>query len=87
MKDIYKMKFHDEIEFETGAFGETVILRVPGGWIYDFTKFGGGEDNYTVSRSTTFVPFSNEFNETITNENDIARSSTFNNSRDIKHNW
>lgn len=59
-QDIFTMKLHDEIIPDSN----TVILRVPGGWLYMHL------------RGTTFVPFSREFMETPKEElrGDLARN-------------
>lgn len=44
--DIYSMSLHETIHI-----GEVQIIRVAGGWIYNFRK-----------GSEVFVPFSDEFN-------------------------
>jgi len=41
MKTIYELELHESVEIEDGI----VVMRVPGGWIYE----------------TVFVPYSNEF--------------------------
>jgi hypothetical protein len=59
--DIHEMELHQEQIYETGAFGETIIVRVPGGWIYSFTRYSSNEADGPISTSTTFVPYSVEF--------------------------
>ena len=48
--DIYKMELHESICGEGMS-----IMRVAGGWIYDFVAYNGFQS------STIFVPFNNEF--------------------------
>jgi hypothetical protein len=56
MNDLYEMELHDKISLDT----YDVILRVPGGWIYQFyTEREDGGWNPT----SQFVPFDNEFQE------------------------
>jgi len=50
MKDIYKLKLHEQISIDTNLF----VTRVPGGWLYSDRA---GENLF----NTVFVPFHNEF--------------------------
>lgn len=61
MKSIYDLKLH-----EFTRDGDTIITRVPGGWIYSTRK----QENLTGqvwgnmrTISDVFVPFNNEFKE------------------------
>lgn len=60
--NIYNMKLHDEFELWPGL----TITRVPGGWIYrtEAQQPGGWYINQC------FVPFNNEFLESIEKKND-----------------
>ena len=50
-KDLYEMLVLENVYFgNSGNF----VTRVPGGWIFTFVGAG-------IKRSSTFVPFSNEF--------------------------
>lgn len=49
MEKIYEMKLHDEICLDL----YTNVLRVPGGWIYQYSTEWTG--------TSQFVPFSDEF--------------------------
>jgi hypothetical protein len=51
--DIYGMKLHETIILFNNNATTHSILRVAGGWIYQFSY-----DTYATS---TFVPFDNEF--------------------------
>jgi len=53
-KNLYNLKLHESI---TEPFG-MLIMRVPGGWIYDCWDFENDK-----SKIGTFVPFDNEFME------------------------
>ena len=56
-KDIYKLNLH-----ETVRVGKSTVMRVPGGWIYSYSKetnaYGTG---VALSTRAVFVPFNNEF--------------------------
>lgn len=61
MKNIYDMKIHEKIEIGD----DTVVIRVPGGWIYRFFEFESysglnfvHHDNKKIN--SVFVPFSEE---------------------------
>lgn len=62
-KDVYKMKAHEmRMVGEIKDSLATVVLRVPGGWIYSqFDK----SHNMTAS---VFVPFNNEFQGQMSND-------------------
>ena len=51
-KTIYDLKLHETLEISGGM----VIMRVPGGWLYDCWDYDKSE-----YKQGTFVPFSNEF--------------------------
>lgn len=51
-KELYGLKLHESMRLSNG----TVIMRVPGGWIYDCWDCEVG-----TSKAGTFVPFNNEF--------------------------
>jgi len=54
---IYLLKLH-----ETTMIGNnTVVLRVPMGWIYTQTFSGSPHRNTSSSITSVFVPYSNEF--------------------------
>lgn len=53
---LYKMKLHEELNFNTFR-----ILRVPGGWIY--TLFVCDCYGIVTTNFGIFVPFHNEFQE------------------------
>jgi hypothetical protein len=56
---IYLLKLH-----ETAMIGNnTVVLRVPMGWIYTQTLSEGPHRNTSASITSVFVPYSNEFSE------------------------
>ena len=55
-KTIYNIKLHESISIDT-----VIILRVPGGWIYDEY-----DDNKDITTTSTFVPYNDEFNEVVT---------------------
>lgn len=48
--DIYKMELHEVLHSEGMN-----IMRVAGGWIYDFVAYNG------FPASTIFIPYNNEF--------------------------
>lgn len=52
-KEMFNLKLHETIETSFGI----VIMRVPGGWIYDC--WDTDNDKY---KQGTFVPLNNEFN-------------------------
>jgi len=61
---IYSMKLHEQRD--PGFTHGTLIIRVPGGWIYRFwedERNSGGDgqwsENYRIN--SVFVPFHNEF--------------------------
>lgn len=67
MNEIYEMKLHDIL---TPKDSDTQIQRVPGGWIYttyqteQYTQVDGTwSENYRLS--SVFVPFDNEFQESL----------------------
>lgn len=49
---IYNLELHESTTLPCG----TVVMRVPGGWIY-----GGWDIEKDCDRPGTFVPFNNEF--------------------------
>lgn len=51
-KTLYAMDLHDELQEGSNLF----IMRVPGGWIYNYFNSENGEPI-----CATFVPFHNEF--------------------------
>jgi hypothetical protein len=52
MKDIYRLKLHDTArQCESDSPLEYFIIRVAGGWIYN------------TGKTSTFVPWDNEFQE------------------------
>lgn len=62
--DLHKMKLHEEEHISVhGKITSTVIVRVPGGWIYHLMEhryiYSVGYDWQTIT--STFVPFNNEF--------------------------
>lgn len=52
MKEIYDLKLHESVRLDNGI----VIMRVPGGWIYDCW-----DCQTDTSKAGTFIPFNNEF--------------------------
>ncbi len=61
MQDIYGMKLHDRIVFQNFT-----VDRVPGGWLYTFIiehtyPSHSGRETGSISATTTFVPYSEEF--------------------------
>lgn len=56
-KTIYDLGLHEVLELPKGALN-TIVQRVPGGWIYNTWSFSEGVG---MSESTTFVPYSKEF--------------------------
>jgi len=64
MKDIYKLKLHDTCSLQSDRWGDIEIIRVPGGWLYDYTKFTSAEDELSpLAKAVVFVPFNNEFQQ------------------------
>lgn len=61
-KDCYKMKLGEKRYERNGLFFKELV-RVPGGWIYTH-GYEGSHDN-AGSTSCVFVPFNNEFNNSI----------------------
>ncbi len=64
MKDIYNMKLHEERHPELPH--ATIIIRVPGGWIYRFWEnesSSGGDGQWSENQriDSVFVPYNNEF--------------------------
>ncbi len=60
-QDIYAMKLHDRIVFQNYT-----IDRVPGGWLYTSViehtyPSHSGRETGSISATTTFVPYSEEF--------------------------
>ena len=54
---LYRLKLH-----ETTMIGNnTVVLRVPDGWIYTQTITDGHNKGRSVSITSVLVPYSNEF--------------------------
>jgi hypothetical protein len=58
-KDMYKLDLNDSMTLTSSSYEDTEITRVPGGWIYCFTKVD--PDTSGLTNSSTFVPFNNEF--------------------------
>lgn len=60
-RDIYDMKLHERI-----TFSNFTIDRVPGGWLYTYLiehTYPSHSGRYTgsLSATTTFVPYNEEF--------------------------
>ena len=53
----YKMKNGEKAENRTNFYTTEQLIRVPGGWIYTTTTVV----IHSVSVSSVFVPFNNEF--------------------------
>lgn len=51
-KELYQLKLHEFMQLGNGI----VIMRVPGGWIYDCW-----DCQTDTPKTGTFVPFNNEF--------------------------
>ena len=59
MLDLYKMKLHEstfDTNLEIKMAGQVVIVRVPGGWVYESAGYR--------SKACVFVPYNNEFQST-----------------------
>lgn len=66
MKDIYGLKLG-----ETVVFAKGIITRVPGGWVYERRELGTNTISHrteVISMAMIFIPWSNEFQETLLNE-------------------
>ena len=57
---IYDLKLHESIIINKGENFSINCLRVPGGWIYEYSDFQPVENEWFIS-STVFIPFHNEF--------------------------
>lgn len=55
-KTIYDLELHETLRTDF----DVVIMRVPGGWIYDCWDIENDEFKQGV-----FIPFSNEFQKTV----------------------
>lgn len=56
--EIYQMELHETAYYNNNW----EILRVPGGWIYTQYQF---DDSIDTVNTSTFVPFNNEFQESL----------------------
>jgi len=69
-KSIYELKLNEfEVIKEVNLAGtiiNTVVIRVPGGWIYKSEKQINVGDHSAITSSSVFVPYSNEFKEKTT---------------------
>lgn len=54
-KDIYNMELHETLEIDNGV----VILRVAGGWIYEYYE---EQHSHKEIKEMVFVPFNDEYN-------------------------
>lgn len=54
---LYTMALHEEIAVDAGGY--TVVMRVPGGWIYKIHQPRIDYDNLQLT--TVFVPFHKEY--------------------------
>lgn len=54
-KALYELKLHESQLFELEYGVELIIIRVPGGWIYQYPRLDA------KSMWAVFVPFNNEF--------------------------
>lgn len=61
-KDLYNLKLHESLTEPSGM----LIMRVPGGWIYDCWDFTND-----CSKIGTFVPFNNEFQDKLKTINEL----------------
>lgn len=58
-KPIHSLDLDEYVEFhDTNVGASAYILRVPGGWIYNFSDRNGG--------ASVFVPYNHEFEENAT---------------------
>ncbi len=60
--NIYSLSLHEEIKIDD----DISALRVPGGWVYKFSKnvWRSEIESYDlILQSSIFVPFNNEFME------------------------
>ena len=63
---IYNLKLHEILDVNEFAGRSIQVQRVPGGWnyIYQETIYGGiGSNSRSISISTVFVPFNDEFQD------------------------
>jgi len=59
-KTIYDLKLHEYIIID---YSDTIVTRVPGGWIYEIERSNGHSRGRLIN--TIFVPYNNEYqNET-----------------------
>lgn len=64
MKNIYQLALNEEASIEKSEYRTTKVRRVPGGWIYTLEVIMADDnDNYTLSLSSTFVPFSQQIGQ------------------------
>ena len=64
-KSIYALKLNESLFLEKSQHDTsndcTKVTRVPGGWIYTEYTQGLGEKEISVSQTSAFVPYNEEF--------------------------
>lgn len=63
VKSIYDLKLHEVLVITTNVGGKIEVTRVAGGWIYCYEYPGFRQ------APIAFVPFNNEFMETVNKNN------------------
>jgi hypothetical protein len=62
-KNLYNMKCLEDIDMD--CLGELCrVIRVPGGWIFDWYKWDENHNDLIISINKVFVPYSDEFKPT-----------------------
>ena len=63
-KSIYDLELHEELLIAESQNKQTVVTRVPGGWLYSISNAISQKDgNYATNSTVTFVPLNNEFKQ------------------------
>ena len=55
VKDIYDLELHELAQVYSSGNDSITVMRVPGGWIYEFSRVGDWK--------LLFIPYNHEFSE------------------------